>query len=86
MDNNKQKGLLPRLCQLSGCPYLSDLHNDYYAGDVLDALKVVNISIYPSDQWRDAYKYITGRESPLGTEKEIAWRLIRYMQEKIDAR
>ncbi len=84
MENVTQKGLLPRLRHLAGCLYLSDLHNDFYARNVLDAMNVINISIYPLEQWQEAYQYITGRAAPPGSEKEIAWRLIQYLKDKIN--
>lgn len=83
MENSNQNRLLPKLCLLAGCPYLSDLHNSYYSKNVLGALKVINTSMYSLKQWNDAYRYITGENDSIGTEKEIVRELIRYLENKI---
>lgn len=84
MENNTIYGLLPKLCQLTGCPYLSDLHNLYYAKNVLGALYVINTSLYSLEQWKEAYRYITGHKEAIGTETEIIRELIQYLKDKIN--
>lgn len=82
MESNTKKELLPRLCQLSGCPYLSDLHNSYYSKNVLGALRAIPASSYSLEQWRDAYRYIARDDATGKTREETAWELIRYLESK----
>lgn len=79
----KQGGLLARLQDLSGCQYLSDLHNTFYIEDVLHAVHRIKIASYSADEWMEAYRYITG-EDPAGSSKEaLAGELVRWLKHQI---
>ena len=80
MESNKnQGGLLPRLQYLSGCQYLSDLHNSFYTEDILYALRKINIASYSMEEWVEAYRYITG-DKPESTSKEmLADEMVRWL-------
>ena len=76
MESNKnQGGLLPRLQYLSGCQYLSDLHNSFYTEDILYALRKINIASYSMEEWVEAYRYITGDNKNTGLCQRKCWRM-----------
>lgn len=76
----KQGGLLVRLQDLSGCQYLSDLHNTFYTEDVLHALQRINIASYSADEWMEAYRYITGDNPVISSKEALAGELVRWLK------
>lgn len=79
-SEKNQGGLLIRLQELAGCQYLSDLHNSFYIEDVLYALRKINIASYSMDEWREAFRYILGKDPECSSKDEIVSTLIRDMR------
>lgn len=80
MTSNKNQGdLLSRLHYLSGCQYLSDLHNSFYIEDILYALPKIKIASYSAQEWTEAYRYITGRQPESASKERMAAALVRWL-------
>lgn len=79
-QKKKQGGLLAKLQILSGCQYLSDLHNSLYIEDVLYALKKINMASYSMDEWTEAYSYITGQAAPDGSKESLVSGLAEWLE------
>lgn len=81
MKSNKNQGdLLSRLQYLSGCQYLSDLHNSFYKEEMLYALRKINIASYTIDEWREAYRYITGFQPESWSKERIVGGLLSWLE------
>lgn len=79
-SNKNQEDLLSRLQYLSGCQYLSDLHNSFYIEELLYALHKINIASYPTDEWMEAYRYITGSQPESWPKEMIVSKLLSWLE------
>lgn len=68
---NRKKGILEELVELTGCLYLSDLHNLSENDKIKKAIESIKTEKYGVREWQEAFFYITGTRTDKGTEKEI---------------
>lgn len=54
-----ERHLLERLATLSGCEYLSDLHDPRFRPAIHRALEWLTPDAYPAAQWREAANYLS---------------------------
>lgn len=85
MESNKNNGgLLPRLQYLSGCQYLSDLHNRFYIEDIFYAIGKINIASFSMDEWVEAYRYITGSEPESVSKEMLIGELVNWLRAELE--
>ena len=66
----KMPVLLDELSEKAGCDYLSDLHDNRFAAQVLTAVATLDADAFSLSDWEDALHYITGEKKTVATPEE----------------
>lgn len=82
MASDDLTALLSHLQSKSQCSYLSDLHNPFCAAALARAVRQTRLGSFTPEAWRDAARYMTGRDVEAGSPEETVARLLDRLESK----
>ena len=79
-NRDKQCDLIEYIADMSGCDYISDLHNKDKNRIIARILKEIHPEAYSLEMWIDLSEYLLEKKEAFTTIKEIRENLIHHLE------